>query len=378
MNVQFRIVGLREMRISTVLCLNIILFCAVAAAAAAAASDGLTLEGPPKPAFLYAGAKDDFGWQQSIDRSRVITESAMKTEIPYAENVPAAADVATATEKFINQGYNIIIGDSPGYSSTFSDLAAKFPKTAFINITSNSLGAPKLSNLRSVYGRIYESQYLCGVIAGEVSKTGNIGFLARQPASVENWEINAYALGVQAVKPDASVHVIFTDASDPAKERAAASTLIDRGADVLGQSIDGPTPQIVAQERGVFATGHAVDLHEMAPENIVCSSVWVWDRYLSAEINKIASGLWNADPNYQLVGMTGGATDIACCSKAISAEAMNKLIAKRDGIIISRNHVFSGPLMDRDGKERVAVGSTISDSDLWAMDWYVKGVMIEN
>jgi basic membrane protein A len=91
----------------------------------------------------------------------------------------------------------------------------------------------------------------------------------------------------------------------------------------------------------------------------------------------VCLGLGSVSP-IGLVGMTGGATDIACCSKAVSVEAMNKLVAKRDGIIISRNQIFTGPLMDRDGKERVAAGSTLSDSDLWAMDWYVKGVAIEN
>ena len=80
-------------------------------------------------------------------------------------------------------------------------------------------------------------------------------------------------------KPDATVHVVFIGEANYAQERAAASALIDRGADVLGQSIDGQTPQIVAQERGVFATGHAVDLHELAPKSALCASTWVWDRY---------------------------------------------------------------------------------------------------
>ena len=39
--------------------------------------------------------------------------------------------------------------------------------------------------------------------------------------------------------------------------------------------------------------------------------------------------------------------------------------------------VYAGPLADREGKERVAVGASLSDADLWKMDWYVKGVITQ-
>jgi basic membrane lipoprotein Med (substrate-binding protein (PBP1-ABC) superfamily) len=345
--------------------------------AAAVADTGVTLDGPAKPAFLYAGAKDDQGWNQAIDEARSKTETALKVTIPYAENVSEdAATITASTETFIGQGYNVIIGDSPGYADAFKGLAKKHPKTAFINIQ-NTKGTPGPANLQSVYGRGYESQYLCGVAAGITTKSGNVGFLASGPTSTANWEINGYALGMRTQKPDASLQVIFTGSNDPAKERAAASTLIDHGADVLGQSIDGPTPQIAAGERGVLATGHAVDLHELAPKSAICSSVWTWDRYLVREIGKIAVGNWTAEENDGLLGMTRGATDIACCGTEVSTEGIDKLIAERDGIIITGKTVFSGPLVDGQDKERVPAGSDLSDNDLWAMDWYVKGVVID-
>ena len=197
-----------------------------------------------------------------------------------------------------------------------------------------------------------------------------------KPSTV-NWEINGYALGVRRANPDATVHVVFTGEASSTKERAVAEALIDRGADVLGQSIDGATPQIVAQERGVFATGHAVDLHELAPKSALCASIWVWDRYLSREIEGIAAGNWQADPNSLLLGMTRGGVDIACCGKAVPERAMDKLIAERDGIIISDKQVFAGPLMDSDNTERVPSGGVLGDAALWAMDWYVKGVVID-
>jgi hypothetical protein len=75
--------------------------------------------------------------------------------------------------------------------------------------------------------------------------------------------------------------------------------------------------------------------------------------------------------------MTRGATDIVCCGTEVSTEGIDKLIAERDGIIITGKPVFSGPLVDGQDKERVPAGSDLSDNDLWAMDWYVKGVVID-
>jgi basic membrane protein A and related proteins len=351
---------------------------ALCGAAETANADGLSLDGSVKPAFIYVGAKDDGGWQQAIDQARTRTESQLKTTIPYAENVSRDEEEVKATAaKLITEGHNVIVGSSASYSSTFKELAGDFPKVAFINISDNLPAAPQAPNLKSIFGRSYESQYLCGVVAGMTSNSDNIGFLATQPSGVTNWEINGYTLGVHRVKPEAVVHVKFTRSTSAASERDAATALIDQGANVIGQAIDGPTPQLVAQERGVFATGHAVDLHQQAPKSAICSSIWDWGRYLIREIKKIGQGNWIADPSSVLLGMTGGGTDIICCSSAVPRKTIPQLIAERDGIIILNKRVFAGPLKDRDGKERVPAGGALSDTDLWEMNWYVHGVVID-
>jgi basic membrane protein A and related proteins len=348
----------------------VVVFCA-----ASSVSGATTLGGAPKPVFLYGGPKNDAGWNQAVDLARTNLAAKLRTSIPYAE-AANEADVRTLAENYIHNGNNIVIGDSDKYAASFKTLAEKYPHVAFINIADNIVGAPQMPNLRLVYGRSYESQYLCGVIAGNSSKNGNIGFLASRPSPVTDWEINGYTLGARFANPDATVHVRFIGETDPAMERKAASALIDRGADVLGQSIDGPTPQIVAQERGVFATGHAVDLHDQAPKSVLCSSVWVWDRYLALELPRIAAGTWQGGNN-DLLAITKGGTDIACCNEAVKHDTFTKLLDERDHIIIDGKQVFAGPLVDSNNKERVPAGGVLSDAELWKMDWYVKGVVID-
>lgn len=347
---------------------------ALLACAPAQAQEGFTLKGKPNIAMLYFDVKTDGGWTQAFDEARVKIEKELGQKIQFVEKVPEnASAIRPAAERFIQRGANVIIGTAFGYSDTFKELAKKYPDVAFLN----GSGTTNDRNLQSFYGRTYESQYLCGMAAGAASKSGKLGFVAANPFGVVNWTINAFALGAQKMNPGATVTVIYTGAwNDPVKERAAASALIDQGADVIGQHVDTPTPQIVAQERGVFGTGHHRDMRQFAPKATICSSVWVWDRFLAPELKKVAAGNWKPNPYGAFIPISAGGTDIACCGPAVSKENTDKIMAERDAITKGK-HVYAGPLTDREGKERVAAGQSLSDGDLWKMEWFVKGVITQ-
>jgi basic membrane protein A and related proteins len=341
--------------------------------AAAVAADGFTLKAPPKIAVLYFDAKNDGGWTQAMHEARLRMETALGQQIAYVEKIPENASVIIpAGEKFIQRGYNIILGNAYGHSAGFKELSEKYPDIAFLNTSGNTNGP----NLESIYGRTYEAHYLCGMVAGAMSKTGKLGFVAANPFGVVNWTINAYELGAKKMNPNATVTAVYTGAwNDPVKERAAATALIDQGADVIGQHVDTPTPQIVAQERGVYATGHHRDLSEFAPKANLCSSIWVWDKFFVPEIKKVEAGNWKPSPYGAFVGISDG-IDIACCNAVVPKDVVEKVMAEREAIIKGK-HVYAGPLADRDGKERVAAGQVLSDADLWKMDWYVAGVITQ-
>lgn len=338
-----------------------------------ASAEGLTLDKPAKIAMVYISPRNDGGWTQAFDESRVKLEKELGTRIQYVESVPEnAAAITPVVDRLIARGANVIIGTAFGYSDTFLDLAKKYPKIAFLN----GSGTTNAANLESFYGRTYESQYLCGMAAGAASKTGKLGFVAANPFGQVNWTVNAFALGAQQINPNATVNVIYTGAwNDPVKERAAAMALIDNGADVIGQHVDSPTPQIVAQERAVLGTGHHRDLSEFAPKATICSSAWVWDRFLGPELAKIIAGNWVPQPNGALLSMAQGGTDITLTAgEQISAENRQKIQQAREQLMKGETIIYSGPMSDRDGKERIAAGKALSDAELWKMDWFVKGV----
>jgi basic membrane protein A len=350
-----------------------VIVCALAVDTRAAAEEFI-LSGPPRIAFLYYDEKVDGGWTQSFDESRSKIEAALNIRIPFVEKVPGVAgQIRPAAERFIERGYNVIIGTGFAYSDTFKELAQKYSKIAFLNASGTTNGP----NLESFYGRSYESQYLCGMVAGGVSKSGRLGFVAAHPIGPVNWTINGYVLGARQLKPDATVTVIFTGSwNDPVKERAAAQALAEQGIDIIGQHVDTPTAQIVAQERGVYGTGHHRDLREFAPRATLCSSAWTWDRYLTPTLQKIAAGNWRPSPYGAFPGIRDGGTDIACCNSVVPSGVVDTVMAER-AAIVGGKHIFSGPLKDSAGTNRVIAGATVSDAELWKMDWFLPGVITQ-
>ena len=85
-------------------------------------------------------------------------------------------------------------------------------------------------NVGSFFGYIDECQYLNGVIAGHMTKSKKIGFVAAKPIPQVLRNINAFTLGARSVDPNITCTVIFTgDWSMPVKEAEATNSLADQG-----------------------------------------------------------------------------------------------------------------------------------------------------
>jgi basic membrane protein A and related proteins len=343
-------------------------------AGAARAQDGFSLKEPAKVAMIMIYQKNDGGWTQAFEEARVKLEGELGMKIPFVENIPEdEVQIRSAADKFMQRGFNVIIGTSFGYSDAFKKLAEANPDKAFFNAAGTTNG----KNLQGFYARTYETQYLCGMVAAAQSKTGKLGFVAAHPFGVVNWTVNAFALGARQIKPDATVTTVFIGAwGDPVKERAAAQALLDQGIEVIGQHVNTPTPLIVAGEKGAFGTGHNRDMAEFSPKATLCSAGFVWDRYLAGEIKKISAGGWKTHPFGAFMGIKDGGTDIACCNGIVPKDIVDKVMAERDAIIKGKQ-VFAGPLKDGAGKERVAAGAVLTDAELWKLDWFVPGVITQ-
>ena len=176
------------------------------------------------------------------------------TQLVVVDEVPEDYDaVATAVDTLVGEDCDIIFGISFGYMQALADKAEENPDVIFSHATGYMSND---TNFNNYFGRAYQARYLAGIAAGLKSlETGNnnVGYVAafgRQYAETSSG-INGFALGVQAVNPDATVYVKELGAwADEVNEGAFARELIQSfNCGVISQHCDSAQPQIAAQQR---------------------------------------------------------------------------------------------------------------------------------
>jgi basic membrane protein A len=286
-----------------------------------------------------------------------------------------AVAIRTAMEECIEEGADIIFGTSWGYMDTMEQLAGEYPEVVFSH---GSGYKSNETNFNNYFGRIYQARYLAGVAAGLKTVSNMIGYVAAM--GVENSEvtggINAFAMGIESVNPDAKVYVKVTNTwFDPTLEGQAAEALLDMGCDVIAQHADTTAPQMAAQNRGVWGCGYNSDMTKDAPSAHLTAPIWNWGVYYTKAAKAVMEGSW-INENY-FGGMDDGLVDISPLS-ANCAEGTQAAIDAARKKILDGYKIFEGELFDNQGNQVCAAGEALADGDITgAMNWYYKTVEVK-
>ncbi|MEG0797260.1 MAG: BMP family ABC transporter substrate-binding protein [Acidaminococcaceae bacterium] len=323
-----------------------------------------------KVAFVYVSSAKDGGYSYAHDLGRQYVDKHLpNVQTTFMEAVPEGSDAERVITQLAAQGNKIIFTTSFGYMDPTINVAKKYPDITFLHCS----GFKTAPNVGTYFGRIYESRYLTGMVAAKTTKTNTIGYVAAFPIPEVVRGINAFTLGAQAVNPHVKVQVLWTNTwYNPATEKQAAITLLDAGADVIAQHQNTPGPQQAAEEKGKYGIGYNVDMSTAAPTASLTSAVWNWGPYYVKTIQNVLAGTWKSGAYWG--EMKDQVVDIAPYGPAVSAEAKKLTDAAKAKIIDGSLNVFTGPLKDQNGNEKIPAGQTISDEDLLKMDWFVQGV----
>ncbi len=320
--------------------------------------------------FVYVGPIGDFGWTYRHNVGRLDLEAALgdKVETTFVENVAEGPDA----ERVIRQlatGNDIVYTTSFGFMNPTVRVAKQFPDVKFEHCT----GYQTADNLAVYNARFYEGRAVIGTIAGHMSKSGIVGYVAPVPIPEVIMGINAFQLAMRKVRPDSEIHVVWTNSwYDPGKEADAARTLIDQGADIISQHTDSPAPLQVAEERGVYAFGQASDMQSFAPTAQLTAIVDNWGPYYIRRTREVLDGTWKTHNVW--LGLKEGEVEIAPYNPSLPVDVIEAAEAVRLGIIDGTLHPFTGPIENQAGEVVVPEGETMSDQDLLTMEWYVEGV----
>ena len=324
-------------------------------------------------AFILVGPVGDAGWNWAHDQGRQYAAAETGATALFVESVPEVAeDFKSVAIDFIeNEGADVIFGTSFGYMDPMLELADEYPDVVFEHASGFKMND---SNFGNFFGRMYQPRYLSGLAAGATTETGNIGYVAAFPIPEVIRGINAFTLGVRATNPDAQVHVNWTFTwFDPPVEGDTAKALLEAGADVIAMHQDSTAAGTAAQDAGARWVAYNSDMSVFAPDAWITAPVWNWGPRYAAIINAVADGSYS--PGAYWGGMDDGIVGLAPLADDVPADVVELIDSTAESIASGSWDVFTGPINDQDGNQRVAEGETMDDGSMLGMDWFVEGVV---
>ncbi|MDR0530835.1 MAG: BMP family ABC transporter substrate-binding protein [Oscillospiraceae bacterium] len=297
-------------------------------------------------------------------------------QVVIRDNVDDSNVSATkiALQQLVDEGCDVIFATSYNYMQSVDEFAKEYPDVVFSHCSGYMSNE---TNFNNYFGRIYEARYLAGIAAGLKMKADGkplAGYVAAMDSS--NSEVtggvNAWALGIQSVYPEAVVKVKVTGSwYDPEAEAAAAKALIDAGCYVIGQHCDTDGPQTTAQQNKVFGCGYNSDMTAAAPDAHLCAPIWNWGVYYTRAVQDVVNGSW-APVNY-FGGMKEGLVGLSDLNEKSVAEGTAQAIeAARQKIIDGSLIVFDTGMKKADG---TSFDYPLSDAEITGqINYYVKGV----
>ena len=330
---------------------------------------------PLRVAFVYVSPIGNAGWTHQHDLGRIAMQKALgdKVNTTVVESVNEGADSERVMRDLAQQGHQLIFATSFGYLEPALRVAAEFPGVKF----EHAGGYKTAANLNTYNVRYYEARYLAGMLAGKTSRSGTAGYVAGFPVPEVIQGINAFALGMRSVNPKAQVKVLWLNTwFDPAREREAAQTLINQGADVLtnhsGSSAVAQTAEDNFKAKGTRVVAYQSDMRAVAPNAQLTAIVHQWGGYYTEVAKAVLAGTWKPQPVWG--NMKQGFVALSPLASSVPADAAAMLKARQQAIEAGSFKPFGAPLIDAEGKVRLHSGA-LSDADIGAMNWFVRGVV---
>jgi len=326
---------------------------------------------PIKAAWIYVGPVGDAGWSFAHDLGRKAVEAKFGDGVKttFVEKVPEGADAERVIRDLATQGNKIIFATSFGYMDAMMKVAGEFPDIKFEHAT----GYKTAPNMRIYDASFYQDTYMAGVIAGKMTKTNVLGFVGSFPIPEVLRNINAFTLGAQSVNPKIRTKVVWVNTwFDPPKESEAAQSLINQKADVLLQNTDSTAVLQTAEKNGKYAFGWDSDMSSFGPKAHLGSAIVNWAPYYIKAIEELKAGTWKTERT--VWGVKEGLNDLIKIADVVPEDAKKRVEEIKAGMKDGSFEVFTGPIVDNTGKERLAKDQKADQAWRDKIDFYVKGV----
>jgi simple sugar transport system substrate-binding protein len=347
---------------------------AAALAAACCLSPAFSQSAPPiKAAFVYVAPLTDTGWVRQHDQGRLAVEGAFPGQVKtsFVENVAEGPDAERVIRDLAMQGHQIIFTPSFGYMEPTLKVAREFPNVKFESVT----GYKTAPNVAASNARYYEGRYLAGIAAGRMATQA--GYVAGFPIPEVIQGINAFTLGLRSVNPKATVRVVFLgEWFNPTREREAAMSLMNQGAEVLAFHTGSNAVMVAAQERGRLAVAYHSDMRKVAPDAQVAAVTHLWGDHYTRRVQAVLDGSWKSQNVWG--GVREGMIRVDAFGRKVPATVQAEVQKRQAEMAAGQLPVFAGGkggVKDNEGKLAIAPGQALEDAEILTMNWLTEGVI---
>ena len=329
--------------------------------------------------IIYVGPRDDYGYNQAQAQAAAEVKKMPGVKVVEEENVPETAAVQkTMTGMIVQDGATLVIPTSYGYFDPHVlAVAAKYPDVRFAHCGGLWTEGKHPKNVGSFFGYIDECQYLNGVVAAHMSKSGKLGFVAAKPIPQVLRNINSFLMGARSVKPGITCSVIFTgEWSMAIKEAEATNSLADQGVDVFTMHVDGPKVIVeTAAKRGKMVCGYHASQAKLAPAAYLTGAEWNWSTAYKTMIEAAQTG--KPHPNFLRGGLKDGYVKMSPYGSMVTDAAKKDADGVKAKMMAGSFDIFKGPLKDNKGNVVIAAGKTYKQTalELEGMNYLVEGVI---
>jgi simple sugar transport system substrate-binding protein len=365
--------------------------------------------GPPvtdlgtlKAGFIYVGPIGDYGWTNAHDVGRQFIDDKYDwLTTVYLESVPEATAGDRIDYLIDNEGCDVVFTTSFGFMDATIAAGARHPDKIFFHCS----GFLRDDNVGTYFADFYQLYYLNGLMAGALTQTGKIGYVAAFPIPELVRHINAFAIGANEVNASVTTDVrwLQTDWFDPPAATTAANALIGTGVDMLAFTEDSTAVPLVANGTDdVYVFSHYSPMQSYAPTSTISGQLADWGVIYDDIIQKIYLGQYTntnlADVDYLWLLQEGGielggefgvpinplfvddlkAVDVT--DPLLGTISVYDLIMTRIAQMSMPNVIFdpfSGPMNFKNGTQWLAAGETADIGTLLSIDWFVEGIIAD-
>mgnify|MGYP001099689118 FL=1 len=350
-----------------------------------------------KAGFIYVGPVGDYGFSHAHDLGRKFAEEKLDwLETVYVESVSEADSDRIIDRLVQQQKCDVVFTNSFGFMDSTIKAGERYPDKIFMHCS----GFKRSDNVGTYFGDLYQMYYLNGIMAGALTQTNKIGYVAAFPIPELIRHIDAYALGIKAVNPDAKVHVKWIYAwYGPDKAREAAESLIAEGCDTLAFTEDTPAVIEVGQEhtekgKQIYTFSHYSAMQPYGEDSVVSGQFMNWGGMYVKILEDIQAGNWTNEDIWWLAkegaAILGGNETDPINPKFVDDLKQAMVQTEEFGEISAYDLVmtrydqmkqgvdvfdpFVGPISDNKGNLQIPAGERASKDDLLSIMYYVDNV----